>query len=94
MFFLSMGFFVGVNYMANGNGNGRLGKWALGILATLTVAWIIAVSGGLIRAEIRETRLCAIEKMVESLDKSVEDLSTIRDQLKKLVERLDKEHEE
>ena len=73
------------------NSNGKVGRWALYVIGVITAAWIIAVSGGLIRAEVREARLCAIEKIVDSMKKSVDDLSNIRDDLRELVRRLNED---
>lgn len=61
--------------MKNGT---TLNKWILGILAVITVGWIAWVSNGIVAAQVREEKICAlkesimrIERIVERLDRNI-----------------------
>lgn len=84
-------FLNGLTKMANGNG--KFGKWALGLGTLFAAGWVGWVSSGVIRAEVREARLCAVEKIIEKMDQSVRDLANLNERLNRLVKQLEEEHD-
>ena len=62
--------------------NGTVAKIAGVVAGGLILLWIGGVSTGIIRAEVRESRLIAVEAIVVKMQKSVDDLANIRDTMK------------
>jgi len=68
--------------------NGTVAKIAGVVLGGIILLWIGGVSTAVIRAEVREARLCAVEAVVVKLQSSVEDLADIRDAMKLQTEAM------
>jgi len=62
--------------------NGTIVKIAVVIIGGVALLWIGGVSTAVIRAEVREARLCAVETIVKDMQTSVKDLGQIRDTMK------------
>lgn len=69
--------------------NGKVAKIAGVVIGGVALLWIGGVSTAVIRAEVREARLCAVETMVSKMQTSVENLASIRDTMQKQIEALD-----
>jgi len=68
--------------------NGTVAKIAGVVLGGIILLWIGGVSTGIIRAEVREARLIAVEAIVVKMQTSVEDLANIRDAMKHQTEAM------
>ena len=62
--------------------NGTIVKIAVVIIGGVALLWIGGVSTAVIRAEVREARLCAVETIVKDMQTSIKDLGQIRDTMK------------
>jgi len=62
--------------------NGTIAKIAGVVIGGVALLWIGWVSSAIVRAEVRESRLVAVEKMVNQIQTSVKDLADIRDSMK------------
>ena len=62
--------------------NGTVAKVLILIIGGVALLWIGGVSTGIIRAEVRESRLIAVEAIVVKMQTSVDDLANIRDAMK------------
>ena len=68
--------------------NGTVAKIAGVVAGGLILLWVGGVSTGIIRAEVREARLIAVEAIVVKMQTSVEDLANIRDAMKHQTEAM------
>jgi len=70
--------------------NGTVTKIAGVVAGGLILLWVGGVSTAVIRAEVRESRLIAVEAIVVKMQRSVEDLANIRDAMKRQTEAMEK----
>ena len=70
--------------------NGTVAKIAGVVAGGVALLWIGGVSTGIIRAEVRESRLIAVEAIVAKMQTSVQDLANIRDAMKRQTEAMEK----
>uniref|UniRef100_A0A6M3KZM4 Uncharacterized protein n=1 Tax=viral metagenome TaxID=1070528 RepID=A0A6M3KZM4_9ZZZZ len=70
--------------------NGTVTKIAGVVAGGVALLWIGGVSTGIIRAEVRESRLIAVEAIVVKMQTSVEDLANIRDAMKQQTKAMQK----
>ena len=68
--------------------NGTVAKIAGLVAGGVALLWIGGVSTGIIRAEVRESRLIAVEAIVVKMQTSVQDLANIRDAMKQQTEAM------
>ena len=70
--------------------NGTVTKIAGVVAGGLILLWVGGVSTAVIRAEVRESRLIAVEAIVVKMQRSVEDLANIRDAMKQQTKAMQK----
>ena len=69
--------------------NNTVAKIAGVVVGGVALLWIGGVSTGIIRAEVREARLIAVEAVVVKMQTSVDDLANIRDAMKRQTEAME-----
>jgi len=69
--------------------NNTVAKIAGVVIGGVALLWIGWVSSAIVRAEVRESRLCAVEAIVVKMQTSVEDLANIRDSMKRQTEAME-----
>jgi len=72
------------------NKNNTVAKIVGSVMGGLILLWIGWVSSAIVRAEVREARLCAVENVVAKMQTSVEDLANIRDAMKQQTKAMER----
>ena len=68
--------------------NNSAAKIAGAVLGGIVLLWVGWVSSAIVRAEVRESRLCAVEAIIVKMQTSIDDLANIRDAMKLQTEAM------